>query len=126
MGAVDQSTVMGVNISKLCGLHDGTVLVPVYDWVKFLEPFFKKILGISKFHHVRFTKEYPGVVFCRILTGSEEIEFHILKDPQVRPPNHLPLRIVPQGLDEERKQYLYRKIREFCCQGTEDLVAPAP
>ena len=38
MEAVDQSTVTGVNISKLCGLHDGTVLVPVYDWVKFLEP----------------------------------------------------------------------------------------
>ena len=39
MEAVDQSTVMGVNISKLCGLHDGPVLVPVYDWVKFLEQF---------------------------------------------------------------------------------------
>ena len=31
MEAVDQSTVTGVNISKLCGLHDGTILVPVYD-----------------------------------------------------------------------------------------------
>ena len=67
MEAVDQSTITGVNISKLCGLHDGTVLVPVYDWVKFLQPFFKKIPGISKFHHFRFTKEHPGVVVCRIL-----------------------------------------------------------
>ena len=126
MEAVDQSTVMGVNISKLCGLHDGTVLVPVYDWVKFLEPFFKKIPGISKFHHFRFTKEHPGVVFCRLLSGSEEIEFHILKDPAVRPQNHLPLPVVPLGLDEDRKRYLYREIREFCRPGTEDLVAPAP
>ena len=51
MEAVDQSTVTGVNISKLCGLHDGTVLVAVYDWAKFIEPFFKKIPGVSKFHH---------------------------------------------------------------------------
>ena len=126
MEAVDHSTVMGVNISKLCGLHDGTVLVPEYDWVKFLEPFFKKISGKSKFPHFRFTKERPGVVFCRILSGSEEMEFHILKDPAVRPQNHLPLLVVPLGLDEDRKQYLYREIREFCRTGTEDLVAPTP
>lgn len=113
METVDQSKVMGVNISKLGGLHDGTVLVPVYDWAKFLGPFFKKIPGISKFHHFRFTKEYPGVVFCRTLSGSEEIEFRTLKDPAVKPPNHLPPPIVPLGLDEERKQYLYREIREF-------------
>lgn len=31
MEAVDQSMVTGVNISKLCGLYDGTVLVPVYS-----------------------------------------------------------------------------------------------
>ena len=45
MEAVDKSTsVKGVNIAKLCGLHDGTVLVPVYDWVTFFEPYFKKFL----------------------------------------------------------------------------------
>ena len=31
MEAVDKSTVSGDNVPKLCGLHDGTVLVPVYD-----------------------------------------------------------------------------------------------
>ena len=66
MEAVDQSTVTGVNISKLCGLHDGTVLVPVYDWVKFLEPFFKKIPGISKFHHFRFYQGTPRSSFLSI------------------------------------------------------------
>ena len=54
------------------------------------------------------------------------MEFHILKDPAVRPQNHLPLPVVPLGLDEDRKRYLYREIREFCRPGTEDLVAPAP
>lgn len=32
MQTVDSSTVTGVNMSQLCGLHDGSVLVQVYDW----------------------------------------------------------------------------------------------
>ena len=126
MEAVDKSTVSGVNVAKLCGLHDGTVLVPVYDWANFLEPYFKKIPGISKFHHFRFSKDHPGVVFCKTLVGSPEIEFTILKSPHARPPNQLPPQIIPLGLDEQRKQYLFWEIREFCRPGTEDLLAPAP
>ena len=126
MEAVDKSTVSGVNVAKLCGLHDGTVLVPVYDWAKFLETYFKKIPGISKFHHFRFSKDHPGVVFCNTLLGSPIMELTILKSPNVRPPNQLPPKIIPLGLDEQRKQYLYREIREFCRSGTEDLLAPAP
>jgi len=77
--------------------------VPVYDWVKFLETFLEENPGIRKFHHFRFTREYPGVVFCRILSGLEEIEFIFLKDPAVRPLTHLPLPIVPLGLDGDRQ-----------------------
>ena len=32
------------------------------DWAKFLETYFKKIPGISKFHHFRFCKDHPGLV----------------------------------------------------------------
>lgn len=92
----------------------------------FLQPYFKKIPGISKFHHFRFSKQEPGVVFCRILLDSPEIEHRILKDPNIKPPNQLPATVDPPGLDTERKRYLYREIREFCRPGTEDLVAPEP
>lgn len=125
MEAVDKSTVSGVNVAKLCVLHGGTVLVPVHDWAKFLETF-KKIPGISKFHHFRFSKDHPGVVFCNTLVGSPKMELTILKSPNVRPPNQLPPKIILLGLDEQRKQYLYREIREFRRPGTEDLLAPAP
>ena len=125
MEAVDKSTVSGVNVAKLCVLHGATVLVPVYDWAKFLETF-KKIPGISKFHHFRFSKDHPGVVFCNTLVGSPKMELTILKSPNVRPPNQLPPKIIPLGLDEQRKQYLNREIREFRRPGTEDLLAPAP
>ena len=125
MEAVDKSTVSGVNVAKLCVLHGGTVLVPVHDWAKFLETF-KKIPGISKFHHFRFSKDHPGVVFCNTLVGSPKMELTILKSPNVRPPNQLPPKIIPLGLDEQRKQYLNREVREFRRPGTEDLLAPAP
>ena len=94
MEAVDKSTVSGVNVAKLSVLHGGTVLVPVHDWAKFLETF-KKIPGISKFHHFRFSKDHPGVVFCNTLVGSPKMELTILKSPNVRPPNQLPPKIIP-------------------------------
>ena len=37
---VDNSTETGVTISELCGQHDSTVLVPVYHWATYLQPFF--------------------------------------------------------------------------------------
>ena len=127
MQTVDSSTVTGVNVSKLCGLHDGSVLVPVYDWASYLEPFFKKIPGISKYHHFRFSKGHPGVVFCREFVDSGETEFQILKDLCNKPPARpLPPIIHPAGLDETRKNYLFREIRPFCRPGTEELVAPKP
>ena len=103
MEAVDKSTASGVNVAKLCGLHDGTVLVPVYGWAKFVETYVKKIPGISKFHHFRFSKDHPGVVFCNTLVDSPKMEFTILKSSNVRPPNQLPPKIIPLGLNEQRK-----------------------
>ena len=32
-----------VNLAELVGLHDGTVLIPPYDWVTFLGQYFKKL-----------------------------------------------------------------------------------
>ncbi|XP_031553742.1 uncharacterized protein LOC116290781 [Actinia tenebrosa] len=124
--AVDKSTVSGVNIGKLCGLHDGNVLVPVYDWVSFFKQYFKKIKGISKFHHFRFSKEHPGVVYCRKLIDSPEIKHQVLKDLSIKPPYRLPEIIIPRGLDGDRRQYLYNEIREFCRPGTEDMIASVP
>lgn len=126
MRTVDNSTVTGVNISELCGRHDGTVLVPVHDWATYLQPFFKKISGITKYHHFRLSKEQPGVVFCREFVDSPETQWQILKDVSDKPPARLPPIITPPGLDDDRKRYLFKEIRPFCRPGTEDLVAPEP
>lgn len=36
---VDTSSFSGVNVAQLCSLHNGSTIVPVYDWVSFLSPF---------------------------------------------------------------------------------------
>jgi len=122
--ANDKSTLSGLNCGKLVGLHDGTVLVKTYDWASYLAPYFKKLTGISKFHHFRFTKNDPGKVFYREYADSGEREFQMLKNINQLPPRVLPPQVLPSGLDEERRRYLQKEIREYCRPGTEDFVAP--
>ena len=93
-----------VNVAQLVGLHNGTVLVETYDWTTYLGQYFKKLPHIKTFHHFRFDKDYPGTVFCKQYWESEE-------------------RAV-QGISRERAEYLFKEIREFCREGTEDVVAP--
>ena len=59
-------------------LH-GTVINPTYDWAIFLNQYFKKLPGVKGYHHVRFSKDSPGRVFCKRYVDSEEVEFDLLK-----------------------------------------------
>lgn len=45
-----------VNVTELVGLHNGTVLVPCYDWTTFLGLYLKKFSQIKSYYHFRFTK----------------------------------------------------------------------
>ena len=124
---VEKSSTTGNNKAQIVGTHDGRVIVPVYDWASFLEPYFKKIPNIKKYHHFRFSKATPGMAFCKELVTSPEQPFMLVKDQANLPPSSvLPPTIRPDGLSQERKNYLFREIRQFCKPGTEDLVAPAP
>ena len=116
----------GVNVSELCELHDGSVLVPVYDWASFLATYFKKFPNKKNFHHFRFTKEEPSVMYFRQFSDTPESRFLLLKKNDVLPPRTLPTTITPSGLDFQQKSYLYREIREFSREGTENLIAPSP
>lgn len=124
---VDSSSAVGVNKSQLVGTHDGRVIVPVYDWVTFLSQYFNKLPNIKKYHHFRFSTDEPGKVYVKEYKSSPEHAVMLLKDRAVVPrPSVLPQKLKPEGLSEERKNYLYWEIRPFCKPGTEDLVAPAP
>ena len=123
---VDCCSTTGVNKVQLVGTHDGQEIVPVYDWAAFLSEYFTKLPNIKKYHHFRFSTDEPGKVYFKEHRFSQERSLMFLKDPTVMPPLVLPCKLHPEGLSQERKQYLYREIRPFCKYGTEDLVAPAP
>ena len=121
--AVEESAT--VNTAEFVGLHNGTVLIPTYDWMTYLGQFFKKIPHLKTYHHFRFDKDYPGTVFCKEYWSSEEIALNILQsDINLPQPDLLPPVITPKGISRDRAEYLYKEIREFCRVGTEDLVAP--
>ena len=114
-----------VNVAELVGLHNGTVLVPCYDWTTFLGLYFKKFPQIKSYYHFRFHKDHPGIVFCKEYWNSEEKAINILRNAMAVPAGgELPPTISPSGMSKERAEYLYKEIREFCKDGTEDLVAP--
>ena len=114
-----------VNVAELVGLHDGTVLVSTDDWTNYLSQFFKKLPKIKSYHHFRFHKDFPGTIFCKKYWNSEEIAINILRNDARFPEGGQPPPIItPSGISRERAQYLFKEIREFCREGTENLLAP--
>ena len=124
---VEMSSTTGVNKAQLVGTHDGRVIVPAYNWSTFLEQYFIKVPNIKRYHHFRFSKDEPGKVYFKEFNSSAEQSLMLLKNNATLPsPSVLPPKLQPEGLSQERKQYLYREISQFCKHGMEDLVAPAP
>ena len=61
------------------------------------------------------------------LSDSVGVPFTMLDDEEwCASANELPCVIKPVGLSLQRQWYLYRQIREFCRDGTEDLTCPKP
>ena len=112
------------NVAELVGLHSGTVLIPSYDWFTYLGNFFKKLPSIKSFYHFRFHRDFSGTVFCKEYWNSQERAVNLLRNGATVEAGVLPPTISPSGISHERAEYLYKKIREFCREGTEDLVAP--
>ena len=122
---VDRSA--DVNVPELVGTQDGAVLVPTYDWVSFLGEHFRRVPQMKSQHHFHFSSTSPGVVNMKEYSDSDSRQFRVLVDSSWEPsPATLPTQILPAGLSDERKWYLYHQIREFCRDGTQDLVCPHP
>ena len=114
-----------VNTAELVGLHNGAARVTAYDWMTYLERYFKKLPHLKSYHHFQFHRDHPGIVFCKEYWNSEERAINILRNEANLPePGELPQVVNPKGMSHERRRYLYKEIREFCRAGTEDLVVP--
>jgi hypothetical protein len=124
---VNQSAV--VNVAQPTGSADGKVLVPTYDWQEFFTPHFKKVTGIKKLHHLRFSSASPGCVFVKERAGSEEVKRCFFKkdaEDWKPEPDELPPVLPPAGLSLQRQWYLHDKIREFCPDDLQDITCPKP
>ena len=116
-----------INVAELVGTHDMEVFVPTYNWSSYLETYFKKLKNILGYHHFKASKSEPGVITCQQTATSEPVKFNLLKDKFHLPKNAvLPEVVQPRGLSQECRTYLFNEIRQFCKEGTEDIVAPSP
>ena len=121
---VEESAVC--NICQLVGAQDGRVIVPSRDWAGFLSSHYRRLDGIKQYHHFRFERSHPGVVFLKKTTTAEEEERVLLRVAWTPSPTDKPPSIAPQGLSLERQKYLFDKIREYCREDVRDLVCPDP
>ncbi|XP_062567688.1 uncharacterized protein LOC134229918 [Saccostrea cucullata] len=91
---------------------DGTVTWEWRDWKEFLSGHFKAIRNIRKYHHFRFSNEYPWYVFVKESVDSIEAKMSILKHAIVDLKTK-PILITPPGLSRDRQLYMYRNVRPY-------------
>ena len=116
-----------VNVAQLVGTQSGEPVVTKYDWATFLGQHFKNVPHLKTFHHFSFSSEMPGVVTMKQFSDSVGVSFTMLDDEEwCAGADELPPVIKPVGFSPTRQWYLYRQIREFCRDGTEDLTCPKP
>ena len=104
------------NICQLVGAQDGSTIVPSRDWAGFLSSHFRRLDGIKQYHHFRFERDHPGVVFLKKTATAEEEQRVLLRGVWSPSSADKPLPLTPSGLSLERQKYLYERIREYCCE----------
>jgi hypothetical protein len=112
----------GINKAHVVG-SEGVSDVPMYDWVSYLNPFFKKVVGISKCHHFRLSSSEPGVLAMQEFSTCDSVKVNILKG-EMPAIGTMPDEILPTGLSADRMSYLHKHIRQFCDPSKMDLVCP--
>lgn len=114
----------GIIVPQLCGDEAGNVFVPTRDWAAFLDGFFQKPMGLKKYHHFIFHPS--GEVHAKLTCTSAHQVMDLKKDDVNIPQGDLPSIVLPKGLSQERKEYLFREVREFVKPECRDLVCPQP
>lgn len=85
------------------------------DWDEFLALKFRRIVGITKFQHFRFSQEFLGEVRMKQTFESEEVSLKLCKTSATSfDPLSLPLVLPAAGLTDDRRKYLADNVLEFC------------
>ena len=97
------------------------------NWETLVDPLFKPIPHIRKYHHFRFDASSPGKVYIKEYTNSTEREISIFKKgitaAKVQKAK-LPTAILPAGLTRERQEYLYKEVRPYVRPEYQDITCP--
>ena len=94
------------NLCPLVGTQDGQTIVPSRDWAGFLSSHFRRLDGIKQYHHFRFERDHPGVVFLKkTATAEEETRCLLLGDWSPSLADKPPL-VPATGLSLERRRYV--------------------
>lgn len=128
---INTSTVKECNVCHPYRNDDGNASFRYYAWTKWLKKYFRKLPGISTFHHFSMDSNNPGTVIVKRYVDSKQETFELLKktaDYSVLSDNSiLPKEVTQEGLSPERQWYLYDKIREHIPDPIDkDKTAPLP
>ena len=116
----------GILTPQLCGDQEGNTIVHTRDWTAFLGQWFRKLVGLKRYHHFEFKlSNGKPEVHCREYVDSGVEVYSLLREPTTLP-DELPPTIRPNGLSSQRQEYLYQEIREFVDFDKQDLVCPKP
>jgi hypothetical protein len=116
------------NYAVPTGDEKGQVFVTVYDWTGFFNTKLLKVVpNITKYSHFNFDSSWMGVVNCQeeICSNDEDVK-HVLFSPRTFKKSDHVNEMIPEGLTDERQQYLFEKIRPFCPDETKDVLCPEP
>ena len=105
-----------------------------YGWNSFFKRWFLPCTGIASYHTFIFDRQHPSIVKVKESPTDNEIDVNLFKKGvtmievlKLHKTNCMPLILYPQGLTDERIQYLYENVREFVHDtGKADNVCPKP
>lgn len=121
---VENSTpITKVNQAIAVGNEQGEVKINVYDWLNFFKVNgAKKVQHITSYNHFEFCETKKGKVTCKLDIDRNEFVHRIFIDESG--PTGFPNVIIPEGMSHQRKEYLYRNIRNFCKEEWKDILCP--
>lgn len=127
---ITSSTKKQCNTCHPC-TNDGDDSLTYRAWTKWLGKYFRKLPGITSYHHFSIDAGKPGVVTVKRCINSEAETFELLKKTAncsaLADPSNLPKELTSSGLSSERQWYLYDSIRQHIPDPADkDETAPFP
>ena len=102
---INTSTVKECNVCHPYRDDDGSASFRYRAWTKWLEKYFRKLPGISNYHHFSMDSSNPGVVTARRYVDSEQETFELLKKTAdysaLLDGSILPKEVTPAGLSPQ-------------------------